>query len=50
VACACGKGSNVEYKVTFKDNTVQVFPSVALAQAALRQAGGGMMKAVPVAA
>jgi hypothetical protein len=46
VVCNCGKASNVQYQVRLKDNTIEFYDTVLLAQAALRRAGGGQMKAV----
>ena len=38
----------MEYMVKFKDGTTGTFNSVAEAQAAIRKAKGGMLRAVPV--
>lgn len=46
MACNCNKQSNVAYSVRFKDGSSQTYETVTLAQAAIRKAGGGQMRAV----
>jgi len=51
MACGtCGgnrkTGYRVEYQVKFRDGTVSQFSTVGEAQAAIRKAGGGTMRAV----
>jgi hypothetical protein len=48
MGCNCGNKKQVEYTVKFKDGSNQTFNSVAEAQAAIRKAKGGMLRAVPV--
>lgn len=45
MACNCGQKSNVEYLVTLPDKSTATYASIMLAQAAIRAAGGGQMKA-----
>ena len=49
MSCNCGKNKKaVEYTVKFKDGKTGTFATVADAQAAIRAAKGGMLRAVPV--
>jgi len=47
MGCNCGKkNSEIEYSVRFKDGTSKVFDTTTEAQAAIRKARGGQMRAV----
>jgi len=48
VACNCGGKKRVSYQVKFRDGRQETFVSSADASNAIRAAGGGTMKAVPV--
>lgn len=47
MGCACGGKNNVAYSVKLKDGTVKYFDTTAEAQAEIRRAKGGMLRAVP---
>jgi hypothetical protein len=47
MGCNCGGKNNVAYSVKLKDGTVKYFDTTAEAQAEIRRAKGGMLRAVP---
>lgn len=47
MGCACGKKSDVVYSVKLKDGSTEYYETTAEAQARIRAARGGMLRAVP---